>query len=233
MNVVASAASVPKRKRGRFNKRQLAELNKASLIAVQAVKPAHLPALTAQGKDGAFVEALVTKITTAGQHGTGVVSGVAEGASATVSAKTAKKTLVRRLRQIQAKAKLKFQFDDPAKLQAYLVGTDITQSRPILEQSAQTILTRATLDRPGNLDTAFLVAGTTERATYISTKTSQQDKKAQTRAASVARNDFVESVKRDRIELQLAADAAWPAGVEANEAIRVLFLLNPKKAYNA
>lgn len=232
---VTPPASAPKAKRtrGKFNKKQTAELNKASLIAVQAAKPAHLNQLTAQGKGVAEITALVSKIVSAGQCSTGKVSGDAEGKSATLSARGAKKVLMQRLRQIQAKAKLKYQFDDPAKLQAYLIGQPIGQSRPLLEQSAQTILAKAGQERPGNVDTAFLTEGQAERAAYVGSKTTQQDKKSLASAERIARDQFIASVQRDRIELQLAADAAWPAGVEANAPIRVLFYLDPKKAYNA
>jgi len=222
-----------KRQRSLFNKRQIAEMNKAGLIAVQALKPAHINQLAEQGKGPAFINALVAKILSAGTKGTGAVSSDAEGKSATVSAKAAKKTLLMRLGQIQSKAKLAFQYDNPERLRAYLVGQRIGASRALLEQSAQTILEKANEDRPGGINTDFITAGQVERTTYKGTKTSQRDKKAQARAERIARNDFIKSIQRDRVELQLAADAAWPAGVPANAAVRVLFYLQPNRAYSA
>jgi hypothetical protein len=222
-----------RRARGAFNKSQLIELNKATLVAHQALKTAHIGKLTEEGKDVAFVNALVAKILSAGQHGTGAVGCSAERVSMTVSSAAAKKKLVQRLRQIQAKAKLKYQFDDPAKLRSYLVGEPIASSRAMLEQSAQTILKKANDERPGGIDTTFIIAGEGERTEYVNSKTKQRDKQAEARAERTQRDGFVASVKRARIELQLAADAAWPAGVVENAAVRVLFFLKPNRAYSA
>jgi hypothetical protein len=144
-----------------------------------------------------------------------------------------KKTLLRRLRQIQSKAKSKHRFDDPAQLRAYLVGKDIASSRAVLEQSALTLLGKAEEERPSGIDTDFLSQAEAERVEYVNSKTTQREKQARARAERLARDQFVEAIKRGRIELQLAADAAWPAGLPENAAVRALFFLEPNRAYSA
>ena len=226
-------APKPKRARGVFNKRQLAELNKAGLICQECLKPEYQPKIAAEGKNAAFVDALLGKIQSAGTCGTNAVAGTADRITATEEGGTARTKLLRRLRQVQSKAKLKHQFDNPAQLRAYLVGEAIGSSRAVLEQSAQTVLGKAAQEKPGGIDTDFLTQAEAERVAYVKSKTTQREKQALAKAERRARDQFVEAIQRGRIELQLAADAAWPAGVPENEAVRALFFLEPNRSYSA
>ena len=91
-----------KRARGAFNKRQLAELNKAGLICQECLKPEYQPKIAVEGKDAAFVDALLGKIQSAGTCGANAVAGTAERITATEEGGSAKKKLMRRLRQVQS-----------------------------------------------------------------------------------------------------------------------------------
>jgi hypothetical protein len=88
-------ASAPKAKHvcRRCNKKQTAELNKVSLAAVQAAQTAHINQLTAQHKGVVAIDALVNKIVSAGQHGTGKLTGDSEEKGATLSVKGAERIL--------------------------------------------------------------------------------------------------------------------------------------------
>ena len=118
-------------------------------------------------------------------------------------------------------------------MRAYLVGEDIGSSRAVLEQSAQTVLGKAAQEQPGGIDTDFLAQAEAERVEYVKSKTTQREKQALAKAERLARDQFVEAIQRGRIELQLAADAAWPAGVPENAAVRALFFLEPNRSYSA
>jgi hypothetical protein len=217
----------------RLNGVQMHELNLALAIAQQAQKPEYASLLDRHAIPATFVTTLLADIQTAHQRSGEAVASTADKESATSDGTLAKRTLVASLRQAQAAAKQKHLFDDPARLDAYLVGERIAQNRAMLEQASQVILSRADAERPSGVDTGFIERVRGERTAFVATKVTQRDEVAQAKTQRLQRDGLVNSIKQRRIQIQLAADAAWPASVPANGPLRQKFLLPPNRAFNA
>jgi hypothetical protein len=136
---------------------------------------------------------------------------------------------MRSLRQVQAAAKQKFLYTEPVRLDDYLVGENIESSRPVLEQSSQAILTKAAADALPGINAAFITRVTNERTAYINSKTVQLTEGERAKAERVVRNECVASIQQRRIEIQFAANAAWPPGIAANAPIRTRFFLQANR----
>ena len=61
------------------------------------------------------------------------------------------------LRNIQSIARTNYEGSNPQLVKDYLVGEDIVANRPVIEGAAATIINRANADRPGGIDTDFIV----------------------------------------------------------------------------
>ncbi len=210
---------------GLLNKRQTQELTKAAQIGDVASVPAILAVLENHGISAAFLTQFKADIAaTRGRSDTAVYcTTVKEGA--TIDEEVTQKKLLKRLRQIQSAAKQKHLYDDPVVLQDYLVGQPITQSRALMEQSSLTIITKGDTERPPGIDTQFIIDATADRNAYVQSKVTQRADQAEAIGERVTRDQQVESIKQRRVELQLAANTAWPAGVPENAAMRHRFFL--------
>lgn len=215
----------PKRRVLSLNRRQLEVITLTDVICTEAKSFDAAPILEPRGITAAFVNALLTDIASARTCASNGVycTGGAEAATAIEGVK--KGTLVKSLRQVQSAAKQLHQFNQPERLHDYLVGEPITQSRPLLEQAAQTIITKANTERPPGIDTDFIVRAETERAQYVQSKVPQVDEQARGKLERALRNQFVDSIKERSKQIQFAANSAWPAGVPANEGFRKRFRL--------
>ena len=213
-----------------LNRRQSAKLTMAFALAKQALKPAHQAKLELFGITEVFANDLLALIAATRTRAGDAVVDTGGGEAATSDATVLKNTLARALRQIQAAAKKKYQFTNPEELLGYLVGMRITQSRPLLEQSAVTIINRANADRPPGIDTEFIVQTSSKATAYENSKEPQVDLKAAAKGERALRDQAVESVAHLGKQIQFAADSAWPAGVPANVPFRKCFGLPENRA---
>ncbi len=231
----ATPAAEPEKKPRRgplsLNTTQLEELNRTALICAEARKPAHAPVLLGQAIDAPFVTALVNDVTLASQRSTNALQCTNGIRSATSSQDLAGERLMKTLRNIQSAAVFKHRDTDPARIGDYLVGQPINTSRPVLEQSALTIITKADAERPGGINTDFIGRATTERLAYVASEGTQRDETSAAKSERVARNQLIKSIKQRRIKLQLAVDTAWPSDVPENGPIRTRFFLQPNRAF--
>lgn len=224
------APEIPSRHPMDLNREQSARLTLVFALGKQALKPEHAGRLEAFGISSQSMQNLLTLIASTRERAGQAVVDTGSGEAATSTATDKKKVLTRALRQIQAAAKRKYQFTNPEELLGYLVGGRITQSRPILEQSAATIINRANSDRPPGIDTDFIVLTTAKATAYENSKTPQVDKKAAAKGERALRNQAVKLIAHLGKEIQFAADSAWPAGVPENVAFRKCFDLPENRA---
>ena len=224
-NLTVLPVPTPKRRVLSLNKKQSETLSLTDVICVEARKADAAPALEARGIDATFIADLLTDIGTARACATNGIVCTGAGNAATSMEEVKKQNLMRTLRQAQSAAKQLHQYNQPERLHDYLVGEPIGQSRPILEQAAQTIITKANNERPPGIDTAFITRADNERTAYAQSKTPQVDEVAQGKLERALRNDQVDSIKERCKEIQFAADSAWPAGIPANEGFRKRFRL--------
>jgi len=207
----------------KLNRRQLEALALAEVICRNAQKPAYAPTLSNHGITAAFVTQLLTDATATRTETTDAVVSTGDGEAATASQSTKKQTLLRRLRRIQSAAKQKYLYVDPQRLADFLVGQPIGQSRAILMQASDTIISAGHSQGLPGLDTSFYDAATNDRTAYVDAKQPQLDEKAQAQQARADVKSFVESVSHRRRQIQQAVDTAWPPGVDANVEVRKLF----------
>lgn len=230
-----SAAPEPEAKRhpGRLNKKQQAQITEAELIIPVCRKPLYAPALAARNIPEAFFVALEGKIDLARKNSTKAVNCTDAGKGCTLEEELAKKELMESLRDFQGAARLKFRRTDPARLESYLVGTEIDQSRPLLEQSGETIIDNTNTDRPAPVETAMITAAEVKLQKYKDSKQPQRDEKSSAAAARQSRDALVAQIVNDRQQIQLAADNAWPYTDPANRKARMEFGLPVNRPYTA
>jgi hypothetical protein len=213
-----------------LNKRQTEQLLLAELICHVAQVPEYAARLGDFRIPAAMVADLLADAATARSQSTSAVQHTGERMAATSGGGTKGTTLVRSLRQIQASARALHQQSSPERLHEYLVGDRIGQSRPILEQASQTILAKASTERPPGVDTDFIQRVQDQRAEYVASQAPQQASEAQGMAARAKRDALVRSINTRRRQIQLAANAAWPPGVPANVEVRTRFRLPPNRS---
>jgi hypothetical protein len=228
---VVPAPAAGKRHPGKLNKKQLAEIGKAEALIPLCRKPDASGALAVREITAAFLTALELRIAQARGQSTTAVNCSVEAKAATVDEGSAARELVQSLRTFQTAARLKYQQSDPVQLERYLIGERIDQSRPMLEQSGQTIINNTNQDRPPSIDTSMITAATDKLTAYTNADTPQTDERAAAKAARAARNTLVREIIKDRQKIQTAADSAWPYTNPANAGMRLKFRLPADRPY--
>ena len=229
LNVLPAPA--PKRHPGALNKAQLAQVEHLEVLiplcrASDAVGP-----LEDRGVTAAFLTAAEGRIAAARATSTTAVNCTVLGKVATENCDTARGELMKSLRAFQQAARLKYEQSDPTQLERYLVGERIDQSRPILEQSGQTIINNTNADRPPSIDTSMIVAATGKLTTYMNTPTPQAQEKAAAKQARANRRELVAQITADRQKIQMAAESAWPRTNPASAGMRLKFRLPANRPY--
>ena len=226
-NLSVVPAAPKRRAPGALNEEQIQQLNKSDLITTAALK--YQAGILKEGVTLADINSLVgdTLATRRCSHSAVCHTKAKEGA--TLDLQSTRKDLMRELRRAQAKAKKAYLFSEPTKLGEYYVGERIDESRATLEQTSQDIIDQTNADRPSGTDTAFINRMELARAAWIAARNAQTNEKSDAKTVRAQRDTEVASITDRRIQLQLAADAQWPAGVEANAGIRAEFLLQPNR----
>ena len=217
---------------GPWNKAQLGELSKAERLCVLALTDPHKPVFLKNEFPPERLTAFKDKIMAARNQAAVAGQSNTAAASVTLSEETAEKLLVADIRKVQAKAKQKYARKNPIALKDFMVGTDVTESRPALEQGSQSVLNKMTSDRVG-LDTEFIVSMEEHRANYVNADVSQGSADANSEAAHTERNKQIEEIKDERVELQYVIDGEFPPGDPASAAVRRQFDLPANRPFNA
>lgn len=226
-------APVPKRHPGQLNKQEAAEVTRAEVLLPVCREAGAAAPLEARGIDDGFLTALEARIGAARASSTSAVNCTVNAGVCTLEEAAAEQELMQSLRTFQGAARLKFQHDNPAQLDSYLIGQRIDQSRPILEQSGQTIIHNADTDRPAPVDTQMITAAQTALSAYTKAQTPQTNERAAAKQARVARRALVAQIVADRQKMQTAADNAWPYTNPAGAGMRLKFRLPARRPYVA
>lgn len=121
----------------------------------------------------------------------------------------------------------------PQELPKYLVGANVTESRPAMEQGSQTLLNKLSSERPPGIDTQFITDMTDHRKAYVDGNVTQGSSESDAQAQRLARDAQVEAIKDFRIEIQYAIDAEFGPGEPANAPVRREFDLPATRPFNA
>jgi hypothetical protein len=163
----------------------------------------------------------------------------------------AKKALLKAIAEIQSAAKQKYARSNPFMLQDYCVGKDIDASRAALEQCSQNILERlggnpptphAVESGPAPLTpSADTLPGITPekifalsalRNKWIEIQGYQANSQAFATSLRAERDALVQIITDERIQIQFAAEAEWPASEIASAGKRRAFLLRPSRPFS-
>lgn len=213
------------------NKQHLAELQLATAVAAAAVKAEYAPLLAKRDITAEFVTALLADLTAA-QTLTGQATGKTAAKVGVTSTETdLKDALIAQLQEVQKAVKQKsVRTKGTALLKRYAVGSKFYSSRAALEQTAESFLENLKTDTLPGVDAAVIAGIKFALAAYRGAETDQSDAQSQATKGRTALETAVAEIALRRREIQLAADAAWPAGKKANAATRVEFGLSADKA---
>ena len=216
-------------KRSGLNKAEVRELNTAEGIVAVAGRPDRLGGLAPFDISPAMLTAVTDGIKTARSHGASATQNDTGKESATIDEHEAEKTLVKAMRCVQAAAKRKYARTEPEKLDDFAVGKTIDASRPVLEEYSAQMLEKLNTERPPGIDTTFITKLAGARLQYMAADSMQGSKATAASSAREARKELVQTIKDRRLEIQFAADAAWPPGETGHAAIRREFGLPPER----
>lgn len=215
----------PRRSPMELNREQAGELNKTGLICLAAQKTAYATVLADHDISATYVTTLVTDVATARTRSMTAVQATGSKKSATNLQDVCARKLLRGLRVVQTAARQKYRYSDPAKLGDYYIGQRIDESRPVLDQTSQAILSKATADTLPGITPAYLATLDGFRTEWKACTASQSTEQSAATTQRAERNAMVDSIQQRRIELQFAADAAWPWSNPENAGVRGEFKL--------
>jgi len=220
------SAVVPKQHRSLLNQAQIEAITKAEQICLAAQKPASAAILTAGEIAGAFVLTVQTDCGLARKKSSEAIQDTTAKTGATDDEEAAKRALMKAIQAVQARARQKHFFTEPATLTAYYIGTDrIDANRETLEQVSAAIIDKLATDTLPGVTADQKTALATRRQDYIDTNT------AQTGAQSDATTDrgeldaMIKAITQRRMTIQFAADASWPWHDPASAGVRREFFL--------
>lgn len=226
-----SIAAQPSAARGYFNKEQIDDIALAESILNAA--GANQPALATRDIDAAFLTRFSDLTAEARGRAATAAAGTGDAQEATLETSAAAKVLYTALQGIQSAAKQKHRMlaidGDPATnfpTDGYLMHTRINQSRPVLLQSAEALIARATEDSlPGYKTPEAIQAVKDLLAAYRRDAADQQETTRTKELARLDRDELIELLNHHRSAVQHAADALWPWSAETSRPTRKTFSL--------
>ena len=221
----------PKRSPYALSQADEREIALTRLLVTSALNPAYGNALAPFGITPAFLGTLDNDLRVARQCSERAVNCTNAKVGATASEAEKREKLVHSLRNIQSKARGAYEDTNPQHVKDYLTGENIVVSRPILEGASETIINKANADRPGGIDTDFIVRVTDERQAYINAHATQQTELGKGKQERALRQQLVASIRDRRKKIQRAADGVWPWTSPTSAEARVKFKLPAKRPY--
>jgi hypothetical protein len=226
--VAANEEAKRPRVKGAINSRYAAGLDVATQLIAVARRAEYTEKLTARGIDTAFLATLEADITTCYGHFSSASSSSVAKTGATQSEASHKESILILLQEIQSAAlqKTAGRKERESEIKGYYIGTALAvQDRANLIQIAHNIadtLEKDTLPgipttRPAELRVAF-TAWTNADSTQGAAGTTAKDKRKEA-------TTLLETITDRRIQIQFAADGAWPARIKSNANIRTDFQL--------
>ena len=209
LSVVPNEAT-PKRTRGKFSQRDATLLSESREVCVVAKKQEYAAALDSKRVPQSFVTELETLITQALAHTEAAVNADENRMGDTREKSDARQDLIQNLQSIQAAARLEFLPEQPEKLHVYGTTEDLDASKPVLEQSSQAMINKANAERPGNLDTAFIVATQAKRDMFVGKDGEQSAEVSKGKQERRSLKSMLRTIVARRKKIQYAADLLWP-----------------------
>ena len=231
LNVVPPAAPPRVVTNSSLTKRQRADVGEVELNAKEAQEPVYSGPMEGNGIAAAFLTTLLTDIKVVTEVGGEALGHTDSSEAATRDGLTAKKTLITDLRQMQSSGRQLHQHTNPEKMQAYLIGQNITTNRATLKTSAQTIINRTNAERGPGIDTSFIVKTTNDLAALEGKNAAQEDESIAAQNMRVDRESKVASIVQRGQTIKTAADRAWPYSNPANAGARRKFHLPENRPY--
>jgi hypothetical protein len=217
--------------RSPISKELLAELQLATAVAAAAVKADYATQLAKRDIAADYVAELQADIAAAQTLAGQTVGKTAAKQGVTSTEAELKDTLVERLQEVQKAAKQKsVRTGDKTLPKKYGIGSKFSSSRALLEQTADSFLENLKTDTLPGIDAAAVTAIKDALADYRQVQAEQTGAKSGATTGRAGLEAAVAAIARRRREIQLAADAAWPASKKANAGIRGEFGLPPDKA---
>ena len=216
---------------GALTRAHLDACSKPGPIAFAARKTAYAAKLTTGGIEGAFVLLVQTDAGLGRKKSGDAIQKTSTKSGASLDEEAAKKALVKAINTIQARARQKYFFTEPAALTAYYIGTDrIDANRAILEQVSQAIIDKLVTDTLPGVTTAQKTALAEFRQDYIDTNLEQGGVQSGATDDRIALPTMLKSITQRRMTIQFAADAEWPSHDPDSAGIREEFHLPPGRA---
>lgn len=216
-------------KRGAFDKKKVQLLDLARKAGIAAAKSDYAAGLAAEDIDAAFVAAFNDDVAECARRFGRSVDATTDKEQATVDERSAKEVLVGGLRQVQAKARRKYR--GSVQLKDYFVGDNISISRAHLIEVADAIITKLGTDTIPGFGPASLAILKGKRDAYVRADSTQTDDQSLASGKRVSTDELLKSITQRRIEIQLAADSAYPPNVPANRPIRREFEIPPMRPF--
>lgn len=224
----------PRRRRSPsvLNRRQERDLAMAQQLCEAAKLPEYAPVMVTHKITSEFIRDLEADVRLARQRSEAALQCTNASQGYTADEEAAKGELLSSLRGIQSAARNEFRLTAPVKLQNYLVGENISTSRPALEAAAQTIIDAASSDRPGNVNTEVIVRTHDQRAAYVTASALQKSEWGRAKQERALRDELIGSIRARRKKIQYAADTAWPYSRVTSARARVVFQLPSRRPYS-
>jgi hypothetical protein len=220
------------REPGALNYAQVQSLDVAAQIAMAARKPEYHATLLARGITVETLDELDTAVREGKKEQAIAVENDTGQRVSTQEEKTARKELLAGLREVQTAARQKWTRTQPAALQDYYIGENLpNMSRATLVQVTEGILQRlATQTLPG-ITQETITALTEKRDTYIEANKNQLGFIAGAKARREAALAHLKTATDLRIEVQFAADAAYPFDDPKSAPARTEFALPQNRRF--
>ena len=230
LSVVPGEANSPA-SRNTYDQEVAAELKLTADLCAAARLPEFAAGLLTRKITVPFLDALEADAALVSQKAEGAVNCDSARSDASDAEAAAKRKLLDGLEQIQGAALIEFLPEHPAKLGAYLLNEEIAPNRELLEQNSQALINKASADRPGGLDTSFIVQVGNDRKDYVDQDRAQNTELGKGKTSRSERDALVVSIKARRRKIQYAADILWPWRNPGSAFARTKFKLPPDRRY--
>lgn len=217
------------RTRGVVNQNLLDELTAAEEIVAVTRKDGYSVKLADGGIEAAKITALSAAIVAARTLASQATQGTTGKQGVTQDEAKLFDNLVNKIKEVQKRARQKYDATEPVKLKDYAVGQRFDNSRSLLEQTANNVLEKLKTDTLPGIGAGKIAALEAALKDYQGVQTDQSG--AQSGATTARKNleTAVDDIIARRREIQFAADAEWPHTDPANAGIRVQFKLPPDR----
>ena len=132
----------------------------------------------------------------------------------------------------EAAAKQKYSRTAKAQMKDYFVGEKLETSRATLVQAADSVAEKLKTDTLPGINAAKVANLKTLREAYVGANAAQSDAQSKASRERDSIEADVKSITDRRAQIQLAAEAQWPASSTSNAPVRREFQLPPDRPFN-